>query len=184
MIKNAPLHQTSPNTNPFYPTGSPYLASHHGLFLAEIRITNMSEKNAVWMARNMVLFFPILSFHLTTIFFSFFFFALLLSYSYCKMSGIQHLAWNLTDLHFRQDCDNRFELDLPSLGTSSFICLFQRTRRVVAPDSKKGHLYIWLGSKREDAFICRGLFKKRNFIVLCIVKAHPTYACHSVALLF
>lgn len=144
LLCTKPVLTQTPST----PQGSPYLASHHGLFLAELRITNMSEKNAVWMARNMVLFFPILSLHLTTFLF-FFFFALLLSYSYCKMSGIQSLAWNLTDLHFRQGCDNRFELDLPSLGTSSFICLFQRTRRVVAPDAKKGHLYIWLGSKEK-----------------------------------
>lgn len=38
------------------------------LFLAEIRITKVSEKYAVWMARAMILFPSILSSHLTTIF--------------------------------------------------------------------------------------------------------------------
>lgn len=69
LLCTKPVLTQTPST----PQGSPYLASHHGLFLAELRITNMSEKNAVWMARNMVLFFPILSLHLTT-FLSFFFF--------------------------------------------------------------------------------------------------------------
>lgn len=97
-----------------------------------------------WL-KSMILFSSILFFYLATIF-------LTPPHSFpphCKMSGTQRLAWNLTDLHFLQGCDNRFQLDLPSLGTWSFICLFPRIRKVVASGAEKGHLYVWLEFSKE-----------------------------------
>lgn len=142
VIKNAPLHQASPDTKQHLPQGC---FSSGTFFLTEINIMDVSEKNAICMAKSMILFSPILFSYLTTIFLS----PSPPSPPPCKTSGTQRLAWNLTDLHFPQGCDNRLQLDSPSLGTWSFICLFLRIRRVVAPGAEKGHLYVWLEFSKE-----------------------------------
>lgn len=55
--------------NTFYPMGLPVPDfSLPTLFLAEISVTDVSEKNAVWMGQGTTLFSPVLSFRLTMIF--------------------------------------------------------------------------------------------------------------------
>lgn len=55
VIKNAPLHQASSDTKHLLPQGA-HRARLLMDFTAEISITNVSEKNAVWMARSTILF--------------------------------------------------------------------------------------------------------------------------------
>lgn len=67
VIKNAPLHQASPDTKQHLPQGC---FSSGTFFLTEINIMDVSEKNAICMAKSMILFSPILFSYLTTIFLS------------------------------------------------------------------------------------------------------------------
>lgn len=126
VIRKAPLRPANPNTQiPSTSQGLWCSFSPWNFVSAGISTTSVPEKNAVRMARSTVLLSPILSFHLATIFLS-----PSSSPPYCKMSGTKRLAWNLTDLHFLQGCNNRFQLDLPSLWNVEF--------HLFASEDKKG----------------------------------------------
>lgn len=96
------------------------------VFWAEISITNVSEKNAVWVARSMIGFSPILSFHLTTSVL-----ALLppLPIARCLAPSVWHATLRICIFH--RAVTTGFNLTRHPWEHKVSICLFPRTRRVV-----------------------------------------------------
>lgn len=111
---------------------------------AEICIANVSEKNAVWVARTMIVFSPILSFHLTT--------SVLaqtppLPIARCLAPNVWHEILRI--YIFRRAVTTGFNLTRHPWEHKVSICLFPRTRRVVALGAGRRRLYIWLDFSKE-----------------------------------
>lgn len=109
VMKNAPLHRARPDTNTSHPAGARSLAScprsvsqkcqermlsgQQGLSLDSLPSRPSFRRTGVCLAPSPRPSPP-----------------------HREMSGTRRLARSLVEPHFPQGCDNRFQLDLPSLG--------------------------------------------------------------------